>query len=149
MAISTTLHISNDILSCIDRACAKTGISRSILASSALRLIMNKHSIPANHGTAVRYQKRASPETWNILHVRFGNNEYEFFTDMRKVLKMSVSLLLAYAVALYYDEIIGIDNNEIKGDNYHFFRHVLSTAITQTGICWKLNWVKTRHPMKN
>jgi len=149
MSIPTTLCIRKDILGRVDALCKKSGMSRATLVNRALRLSMRKNYSPVAGRDAVRYQQSAPADSWRILHVRFGKDEYEFFTDMRKVFKMSVSLLLAYSIMNFYDDIIGTGKDEIKRDNYHFSHHVLTSSTTGTGICWKLYWLKPPNPMKN
>src|SRR4030042_1185225 len=52
-------------------------------------------------GRLVQYQARRRPDEWKTTHVRWRGDDYEYFQDMRKLLKMSVSLLLARGVKKY------------------------------------------------
>ena len=46
----------------------------------------------------VKYQERDVKENWHRLHIIMNEYEYEYYFDMRKFFKMSVSFILAYAV---------------------------------------------------
>jgi len=53
----------------------------------------------------IRYQKRGKNEVWRQLYLTLRPDEYEFFLDLRKVFKFSVSCLVTYAVEKYLEEI--------------------------------------------
>ncbi|OHD63030.1 MAG: hypothetical protein A2176_09420 [Spirochaetes bacterium RBG_13_51_14] len=65
-------------------------------------------------------------------------DEYEFFLDLRKVFKQSVSRLVAYAIDKYLDEI----TQKIRkgSDNYRFKNYAISRIIIEGVICWVLYW---------
>ena len=63
--------------------------------------------------------------------------ECEYFLDLRKLLKLSVSLILVYAVEKFLDKLLkknSTDNNRFR--NYVFIKDVIDDII-----CWKFIWV--------
>ena len=91
----------------------------------------------------VKYQKRNLTGDWHRFHIKLNDYEYEYCLDMRKFYKMSVSLIVAYAVSNYLDEIIIklLDTNmrEVT-DNYHYKNYILIQEIIDSTICWKIYW---------
>ena len=60
----------------------------------------------------------------------------EYFQDLRKLLKMSVSLLLALAVKKFLDDpTVTIDT-----DNYLFKSYLIVKEIVDSITCWRLYW---------
>jgi hypothetical protein len=49
----------------------------------------------------------AGDVAWKCFHLALWPDKYEFFLDLRKVCKMSVLFLVAYAVSKYLQEVIG------------------------------------------
>jgi hypothetical protein len=50
----------------------------------------------------VQYQDRFTYEEWHIFHIQIREDMHEYWLDLRKLLKMSVSLIPAYAVKNFY-----------------------------------------------
>jgi hypothetical protein len=134
--METTLNIQVDVLNRINHAARNIGISRSELIAILIKKMMHNVSNPGRMGKLVRYQQRRGPGTWRLFHVKMRVDDYEYFLDLRRLLKMSVSLILAVAVEKYLAEVLAH-----KGaDNYQFKNYVLS-GETIAGIpCWKLIW---------
>ncbi len=134
--METTLNVQIDILTKITRAAQKRGISRSDLIILLIKKTMDSISDPVRIGTMVKYQKRMKPDDWHTFHIRLQMDDYEYLLDLRKLLKMSVSLILAYAVEKYLDEII-------KGnitDNYQHKNYLVIKELIGNIICWKFIW---------
>lgn len=138
MAISTTVCVYGDVLERINEIRAIRGMSRNDAVVMLLKRIMRAGAALAKTGTAVRYQKGVGRGEWHVVHVRFAREEYEFFTDLRKVYKMSVSLLLAYAAMDFLD-----DGEE--GDNYCFCSHDLSFIRQGMTFRWIITWNPPKH----
>lgn len=138
MAISTTVCMYGDTLERINEIRAKRGMSRNDAVVMLLRRAMQAGAVLMKTGTAVRYQKSVGRGEWHVVHVRFARAEYEFFTDLRKVYKMSVSSLLAYAAMGFLD-----DGEE--GDNYCFCSHDLSFLNQGMMFRWIISWNPTKH----
>ena len=54
----------------------------------------------------VQYQPVDASKNWRIFRVALSIKDYELFTDMRKVMKKSVSYLVALSIKKYLDTIV-------------------------------------------
>ncbi len=133
--METTLNIRVDILNKITRAALSSGISRSELITSLIKQVMNDISDPGCLGTMVRYQKRSDLSDWHLFHLQVRMDDYEYFLDLRKLLKMSVSLILAYAVKRYLGKQIVLNT-----DNYCYKNYIIIKETINDIICWKFIW---------
>lgn len=111
MLVQTSFHIHVNIFNKLLRAEQRTGLPLLNIISEIMyqfaKDYRNNKIIP---GT-VKYQKRDTKHKWIIFRVALEPEDYELFTDMRKVMKRSVSYLIALAVKKYLNRII---NNILK-----------------------------------
>ncbi len=133
--METTLNIHVDILNKISRAAQSYGTSRSELITTLIKKLMDDIIDPGCLGTMVRYQKRSDPDNWHAFHLQIRADDYEYFLDLRKLLKMSVSLILAYAVNKYLGK-----QKTYNTDNYLYKHYAISKEIINNVICWKFIW---------
>ncbi len=116
--IVTTINIKSEILGKITKASSKMNISMNrIINLLIIRLVHNK-SLKLKMFTSVKYQETGGNIIWHKLHVSLTTDIYEKALDLRKVLKMSVSLIIAKAVEKYLQEIINDFFQTGKTDNY-------------------------------
>ncbi len=134
--METTLNLHNSILEKLARAASIKRISRSEMIILLLKNAMNEIPDPGRLGMMVRYQKKSRPEDWHRFHLRLRMDEYEFFLDLRKLLKMSVSLILAYAVNKFLNSIL---KNNIT-DNNRYKNYIIIKEYIDSIICWKFIW---------
>jgi hypothetical protein len=138
MYIETTVNIDAHVLGMISRVVLITGQSRSQIISNLLGRLAYEHEKMVSTWSRVRYQKRNPGGEWHHLHLRLRPDEYEYFLDLRKIFKFSVSFLVFYAVEKYLDEIL---NNLCKGaDNYRYKNYMLTRVIVDGVISWILSW---------
>jgi hypothetical protein len=133
--METTLNIHVDILSRITKKAGACGISRSKLITSLIKKVMEDIPDPGCLGTMVRYQESKDCNEWHVFHLQLRVDDYEYFLDLRKLLKMSVSLILAYAVNKYLGKLI-----TFKADNYIYKHYAIIKEIINDTICWKFIW---------
>ena len=134
--METTVNMHNDTLRRISRAASGSGISRTGIIMMIIKEIMNHLPDTDQAGSMVRYQESRSPEEWHTFHIQVRMDEYEYLLDLRKLFKMSVSLIIALGVEKYLDRILrgkGTDNNR-------FTNYVVIREIVDSIICWKLFW---------
>ena len=134
--METTLNIHAHILEKISLAARSRGMSRSEMIILLIKKAMDDIPDPARIGRMVRYQRRSMPTEWCTFHVQLRMDDYEFFLDLRKLLKMSVSLIITYAIKKYVKKskaIIYTDNNRYK--NYAIIKERVDNII-----CWRLFW---------
>jgi hypothetical protein len=93
-------------------------INRAICQSPNIKVMNNRHS-KLNFFKAIHYQKGNEFTRWHCRHISISHNVYEVAIDLRKVLKLSVSFIIANAIVEYLDEIIQNLTKNIKNtDNY-------------------------------
>lgn len=133
--METTLNVRNDILEKINQAAQLRGISRSEMIIMLIKNVMKDVQNSVRFGIRVRYQKRSNPHSSETVHVLVGMDDYEYLQDLRRLLKMSISLILAKAVKKFLKEIMKKNDT----DNY-FKNYILIKEIFNDVICWKLVW---------
>ena len=84
----------------------------------------------------VKYQKSDLRENWHKFHFLLNADEYEYFLDLRKLLKKSISAIVAYAVKKYFKRIIKFSYT----DNYPFKNYVIIKETINNVITWRLFW---------
>jgi hypothetical protein len=130
--METTININTDILAAITLAARVKGITRSDMIVLLLKEVMNELTGPVRYGKLICYQDRSLPETWHRFHLYLREDDYEFLLDLRKLFKMSVSCILAYAVRKYI-KTINTDNNR--------YRNYVIVKNSRNGIIfWTLIW---------
>jgi hypothetical protein len=134
--METTMNISISNLEKITRAARLSGISRSAMAIRLIKMVMADDPEPRQFGTLVRYQERNRKSEWNTAHLQVKEDDYEYLLDLRKFLKMSISLIIAYAIEKFLKTIITTkitDNNRYK--NYLIIKEMVDGIV-----CWRLYW---------
>ena len=91
----------------------------------------------------IRYQKNDRDETWHKFHICFNTYQYEYCLDMRKLYKMSISFILAYAIENYLNELCDLltcCKDKKYTDNYLYKNYILTNNTIDGVICWQLYW---------
>ncbi len=101
-----------------------------------IQKMMSNITDPGRIGRMVQYQEKRDPSEWRVFHVRVREDVYEYWLDLRKLLKMSVSLILAYAVKKFLSKLLKIKTT----DNYQFKNYLIVKEIINSVIVWKFIW---------
>ncbi|OHD64061.1 MAG: hypothetical protein A2176_08595 [Spirochaetes bacterium RBG_13_51_14] len=136
MFIETTFNIHTVYLRKINNAARTFRMSRTEIIIILLKKMMHDAQNPQVFGKRVRYQNRIASENWHTFHARLRPDDYEYFLDLRKFLKMSVSCILANAVEKHLSKLKRINNT----DNYLYRNYVLVKEMIDNIVCWKLLW---------
>lgn len=134
--METTLNIHTNILRKITLAANTCKKSRSEMIMALIKNMMNDVSQPSRFGGMVQYQDRNVTFSWKTFHLVVREDDYEYLLDMRKLLKMSVSRILAVAVKKYLGKAVKskiTDNNRYR--NYAIVKEVVDNII-----CWRFFW---------
>ena len=134
--IETTININVGTLEMINRISGIYQISRSRVIKNLLKKVMDKDLNSFSFNKCIQYQVSDSKENWHKFHILLDTDEYEFFLDLRKFFKMSVSAIVSFAVKKYYKEI----HKFIKTDNYRFKNYIIIKETINNLVTWKICW---------
>jgi hypothetical protein len=140
MRIETTLNVHQDVLSQLIETSMMTMRSMSSIMAMVLHRITVDSCIMSRSFKRIQYQKRDRENNWKTVHVVVDSATYEYFLDMRKVFKMSVSLLLAIAVSKYLKDIINDLCNNKDTDNYLCRSYLISKKVIDGVSCFYIYW---------
>lgn len=132
----TTINIHIGIFAHLDRAAKRNGIPVSDLIGQLLNRVMADKDTRPCRGRPVAYQARNARPAWRILHLNVKDDVYECWLDLRKVLKMSVSLIVAVAVERY---IVSAAPGT-RADNYPHQNYLMIKEYRGTVIEWRFIW---------
>jgi hypothetical protein len=135
-SMETTLNIRIDILELIIRASKTNGIPCSEMILLLIEKVMGDIADPDSIGRMVQYQERRRPEEWHTFHIQLREDMYEYWLDLKKLLKMSVSLILAHAVKKYLGKLV----KRVCTDNNRFRSYIIIKELVDDIIIWKLIW---------
>ena len=116
MKIETTINIKKKLLEDLESASCSLNISKGKIVSLLIDEMMKKKKESILKNSRVSYQKVGEKEECHVLHVFFDYGVYEKCIDARKILKMSVSYIIALSIKRYLKDliekylIIGTDN---------------------------------------
>jgi hypothetical protein len=135
--METTFNMRTDILDAISRAARKCHMTRSQVIICLIKKVMADVPEAFPMGAMVRYQERRRPEDWRVVHVWVSVYEYEYMMDLRKLLKMSVSLICAYAIEKYLMK----PSKRYITDNYpYFMNYMVVKEMIKNIISWRIIW---------
>ncbi len=141
MLIETTIHIHKSILEVLNSGSAISGRTRSLIIKLLMQRVMRDNQKMLQPHSRVKYQARDTKDNWQRLHVVMNEYEYEYYLDMRKFYKMSVSFILAFAVRQYFDEIMNLLLNDSNmTDNYCYQNYIFINKIINGVIYWQIYW---------
>ena len=134
--IETTINIHIDILGKINKISSANNISRNKVIKNLLKKVMHNELNNFSFNKCIKYQDSDSKQNWRKFHLLLDTDEYEFFLDLRKFFKMSVSAIVAFAVKKYYKEIMKFK----KTDNYLFKNYIIIKETINNVLTWRLFW---------
>ena len=134
--IETTLNIHVESLEMINNISDVYNISRNRVIKNLLKKVMYRELNSFSFNRCVKYQDSDSKEKWHKFHITLDVDEYEFFIDLRKFFKMSVSAIVSYAVKKYYKEVIKSN----RTDNYLFKNYIIIKETINNIISWRIYW---------
>ena len=148
MIVDTTVVMGGEVRASLDRAARISGESVTALIVLTMKRTMARRGGLARAFQRVEYQERG--REWRRVHVSLWARDYEFFIDMRKVFKRSVSLLIALSVERHLDAILAelSKTGSTDTDNYLFQSYIMCEEIVDSCVCWKLFWGIPKNPEK-
>ena len=135
----TTLNIHKMVFARISAASVRLNRSKKQIIVLLLKRLMEEHSDFRGGLSTVKYQSRDVKENWHSFCIRFREDDSEFFSDLRKLCKFSVSCLLAIAADKYLGEILENGHHGIY--NYvHFTNYVILHETVEGFYSWRIYW---------
>jgi hypothetical protein len=118
MKIRTTANIDRNIWGRICEAAELCGISTHQLVHVLFKIMIREKPLKFRFNRSVEYQPRRNLNQWKCFHMELSEAVYESCMDMRKLMKLSVSFLLNYAVEVYLDRAVAEIMDGSASDNY-------------------------------
>ena len=137
--IATTLNIHISVLSKINYASQRLCKSRKKIIVMLLMKIMRDNCLFKQGFSTVKYQLDDIKCNWHCFHIRFREDENEYFVDLRKLTKYSVSCLLAMAVDRYLLKLMKHGRKSVD-NNLYFTNYLLHREENDNIISWRLYW---------
>lgn len=138
MTAETTIKINHADYNRINAASDYLGISRSRLISSLVTFFSTRNPGYLPSRIRVRYKERSDKDCWRRMHLCLRRDEYDFFFDLRIVLKLSVSLIISLAIEQYLDELVSLMKSDT--DNYRYRNYAICQLIIDNVTCWVHYW---------
>ena len=115
--IKTSVYINTDKLVKVMEYSAANGLTYNEVITLLLKKMQADGGCNIRKFSAVKYQNDDPDKNWVTKTVYFEEICYEFFTDMRKFFKISVSFLLAKAIDLFLETILMEENQRNYADH--------------------------------
>ena len=148
MKIQTSINVLTEIMEKIEYAAYITGRSRNEMIILLIMEAIKKKDTSIRYGRSVQYQENAPKESWERPHVYLTEYEREYFLDVRKFLKMSVSYLLALAVREYLNDILKklTEPESLKDwDNYLYNGYAFAYGVCKSSLHLGVYWGKPEY----
>lgn len=147
--VETTVNLDAGSREALERASGLTGCAKSRLVADAMKRLMKGYGGLVRDGRSVKYQVRRGGREWRRLHVALEYRDYEFFIDMRKLCRRSVSFLVVCALNKHLDEIVELHiRNKYfeEADNYPFLHYIITHYVVPGAVCWTIYWGMPENP---
>ncbi len=143
MIIETTLNMHVEILERIEFASKRLNKSRMYIIRMLLAKMIEDDKKLKRMWSPVKYQDRDMSGNWHVFHLTLRQDEYEYGLDLRKIYRMSLSAVVAYAVDKYLDEIVlkfsKLDDEAIT-DNYLYKNYIIAYRLVEGVHSWRIYW---------
>ncbi len=137
--LKTSLNMSTRTLTGITRAAEQLDRPMREVVVMLLRRMMRDVDRFQGGFTLVKYQERRPKSEWHCFCIEYYEDENEFFNDLRKLCKLSMSRLVAIATKRYLSEIVQGEMEGILnylGVNDYLFRQQTIDGLRAWIFCW-------------
>jgi len=136
MAIETTISINKEILEKLSTISQKRNISKSAIIREIILMLSGKQGKFIKQRFSTEYQVK-NKGAYNNIHIYLIEPYYEHALDLRRFYRASLSLLIAEAIELLYEELLCRHENT---DNYPGLMHTMIYYETKKSMVWKHIW---------
>ncbi len=149
MNIYTTYVMCDEIIALLEEAEEKTKLPKEELLVQAMRKMMKDYEDYERTEGRIEYQKRFDEETGERIRkqrvkMKVHSFDYNYYQDMRRIFRRSISLVMAIAVFTYLAEIVEkILNKEIEAvlvDTYPFQNYAIIGKCIENNPTWRIWW---------
>jgi hypothetical protein len=143
MMIRTTHVMRLDVFAALLDASLKTKVDMCTILVRIMQMLFRDYSKYVNLYGQLKYQKRTPKGTKKRVHIHMSECTYDYFQDMRKVFRKSISFMFAIAVEEYLDQVIeellrqDCDKNE---GNYPLKNYAILEKRIENITCWLICW---------
>lgn len=141
--IATTYVVVDSVRESLAEAVTHTGVKANALAASAMEMLLQSYHEETKGGGGIAYQERTPRGSKKRVHFSLGEMEYEFFNDMRKFFRKSISFLIAIAVRKYLPIIVERILNKVvalKKNNYPLYKYAIRRKCIENNVFWLIYW---------
>jgi hypothetical protein len=136
---ASSINMHQDTLARLSYAAVKLNTSRrEVIVRLLMRVMRDIDAFRRGPGT-VCYQPDDREGRWHCFAVKFKTDENEFFADLRKLCKCSVSFLVAIAVEKYLDDMLE-ENRKGIYDYTGFSGYQILKELSCGILCWRHYW---------
>ena len=132
----TTVNLNLNISNLITNAALLRNLSDSEMIVILLKKVLADLQQPIRMWRLIEYQKRRPHKDWKPVHVNYNENEYEYFMDLKKISKKSLSLIITQAAEKYLQGI----NDEKKNYNNLCDVYTVTQEYIYSTRCLKIIW---------
>jgi len=135
MEIKTTINMNKRIIKELNQASSTLKLSRTKIIRLLIKQFLEDQNRVEILNSTVKYQERDSESQWSKFHITLREDEYELCLDLRKVYKMSLSLIIALAIDRHLKNIFIVNQRSPEEiyDKYLFHNYYFSFT-SQNGV---------------
>ena len=138
MNVQTSINIDDASYCKLSDASLRAGCSRSRMISSLLGYAERTGRCRGGAFGTVKYNRKPPGGVWRCLHVSVRPEECEFFSDLKKVMKLSVSCIVCWAIRELLDDMldnVGNDTDNYRVNSYSAYSATLGNVFHLV-LCW-------------
>ena len=119
----------------LNQASSTLKLSRTKIIRLLIKQFLEDQNRVEILNSTVKYQERDSESQWSKFHITLREDEYELCLDLRKVYKMSLSLIIALAIDRHLKNIFIVNQRSPEEiyDKYLFHNYYFSFT-SQNGV---------------
>ncbi len=149
MYIDTTYVMCDDVIERLADAEERTKRPQEELLVLSMRLMMKDYEAYEREDGRIEYQKRFDEETnepikKHRVKMRLSIREYNYYQDMRRIFRRSISLVMAIAVRNYLAKIVAAllceNPDVVLADTYPFENYAIMGKCIENIPTWRIWW---------
>ncbi len=149
MNIDTTYVMCNDVIALLIDAEEQTKCPKEELLVLSMRMMINDYELYERDDGRIEYQKRFDDESGEPIKkqrvkMKVNIREYNYYQDMRRIFRRSISLVMAIAVRNYLAKIVAAllceNPDVVLADTYPFENYAIMGKCIDNIPTWRIWW---------